>query len=127
VRLWGRQNGYALLNVQDRNGRRFNAVQRQIKSLLRTTESKEFDPTGLIVRMPTLGGVVGMVIRLYRFKQMCVNKRYRTAMIIPVMKMKKRGRQQRHEHCAGSHASSQLLHMVRFWCTLERMSTATPA
>jgi hypothetical protein len=90
---------------------------------LRTIENKVLDPAGLVVRVPALDCIVGMVIRFFGSRKMRMNQRDRTAMIIPVMKMKERGRQQDNEHCAGTHTGSQPLHIVRFCCTLEGMST----
>lgn len=76
------------------------------------------------MRVPALDCIVGMVIRFFGSRKMCMNKRDRTAMIIPVMKMKERGRQQDNEHGAGTQTGSQPLHIVKFCCTLEGMSTS---
>ena len=64
-----------------------------------------------------------MVVRTFNFWKMRVNKEDRVPVVISVMQMKERPRQQGQEHRKCAHRSGQPLHKVRFSCTVDRKST----
>jgi hypothetical protein len=99
-------------------------IDRQVEGRRRHIEREDIDPPRGRVRRRRFEFIVSVMIRFFGFEQMSVDERCSVAVVIPIMEMKKRASDQSEKHRADSQINAKPLHVLKFCCTPEALSTS---